>query len=166
MNGAVNGEGAGERPIKLSCRNVWKVYGPDPAGFARNGGTAFSIACSADRDRVPRETLTCSIMQKPRAAIAMMRRWFCDSADAPRTQRSIRKTRAATTQKPTSSCARAPARIAPAPGSAWKTIQNPQNWPTFSVRSHMPAKTSTAATANRRIQRASSRLPTLHLIAA
>jgi glycine betaine/proline transport system ATP-binding protein len=40
MNGAVNGEGAGERPIKLSCRNVWKVYGPDPAGFARNGGLA------------------------------------------------------------------------------------------------------------------------------
>ena len=40
MNDAVNGEGAGERPIKLSCRNVWKVYGPDPAGFARNGGLA------------------------------------------------------------------------------------------------------------------------------
>jgi len=40
MIGAVNSEGAGERPIKLSCRNVWKVYGPDPAGFARNGGLA------------------------------------------------------------------------------------------------------------------------------
>jgi glycine betaine/proline transport system ATP-binding protein len=43
MNGAVNGQDAsqaGARPIKLSCRNVWKVYGPDPAGFIRGGNLA------------------------------------------------------------------------------------------------------------------------------
>ena len=47
MNGAINGQGAspnaaqaGARPIKLSCRNVWKVYGPDPAGFIRGGSLA------------------------------------------------------------------------------------------------------------------------------
>src|SRR5215470_704204 len=37
-NGQGNGHPAEGRPVKLSCRNVWKVYGPDPAGFARNGG--------------------------------------------------------------------------------------------------------------------------------
>jgi glycine betaine/proline transport system ATP-binding protein len=48
MTAAVNGKGngrgpaasGGDGPVKLSCRNVWKVYGPDPAGFARNGGLA------------------------------------------------------------------------------------------------------------------------------
>src|SRR6185369_8213089 len=28
------------RPVKLSCRNVWKVYGPDPQGFIRGGSLA------------------------------------------------------------------------------------------------------------------------------
>ncbi len=28
--------GAGGREVKLSCRNVWKVYGPDPARFFTN----------------------------------------------------------------------------------------------------------------------------------
>ncbi len=36
-DGATNG-GGGTRPVKLSCRNVWKIYGPDPAAFARDGG--------------------------------------------------------------------------------------------------------------------------------
>ncbi len=46
MNGATNGQGSNgkaasqARPIKLSCRNVWKVYGPDPAGFIRGGSLA------------------------------------------------------------------------------------------------------------------------------
>ena len=53
MNGAVNGEGAGERPIKLSCRNVWKVYGPDPAGFARNGGLAGADRAVCDKSMAP-----------------------------------------------------------------------------------------------------------------
>jgi glycine betaine/proline transport system ATP-binding protein len=27
-----------ERPVKLSCRNVWKIYGPHPEAFARESG--------------------------------------------------------------------------------------------------------------------------------
>jgi glycine betaine/proline transport system ATP-binding protein len=34
MNEATAGE---NRPVKLACRNVWKIYGPAPAAFARNG---------------------------------------------------------------------------------------------------------------------------------
>src|SRR5690349_4536534 len=37
MNEATAGE---DRPVKLSCRNVWKIYGPDPAEFARSGNLA------------------------------------------------------------------------------------------------------------------------------
>ena len=32
-----------ERPVKLDCRGVWKIYGPDPGGFLRqHGGTPTS----------------------------------------------------------------------------------------------------------------------------
>jgi glycine betaine/proline transport system ATP-binding protein len=43
MNNAVIGRGNGhaaERPVKLACRNVWKIYGPDPGSFARDGRLA------------------------------------------------------------------------------------------------------------------------------
>ena len=46
MNGPANGQASNgqaasqARPVKLSCRNVWKIYGPDPAGFIRGGSLA------------------------------------------------------------------------------------------------------------------------------
>jgi glycine betaine/proline transport system ATP-binding protein len=52
MNGATNGQGSNgqaasqARPIKLSCRNVWKVYGPDPAGVI--GGVRLAATDRAE----------------------------------------------------------------------------------------------------------------------
>ena len=34
MNSTVTGA-AGPRPVKLSCRGLWKVFGPEAAGFLR-----------------------------------------------------------------------------------------------------------------------------------
>jgi len=37
VSGGVNGTST-DRGVKLSCRNVWKIYGPRPEAFAREGG--------------------------------------------------------------------------------------------------------------------------------
>ena len=32
----------GEKPVKISCRNIWKVYGPDPAAYFQDGAGKVS----------------------------------------------------------------------------------------------------------------------------
>ena len=40
------------KPVKISCRNIWKVYGPDPAAYFRNGaGAAGGAAALCERMR-------------------------------------------------------------------------------------------------------------------
>jgi glycine betaine/proline transport system ATP-binding protein len=37
-----NGGTSGERQLKISCRNIWKVYGPNPDGYFQNGAGAVA----------------------------------------------------------------------------------------------------------------------------
>ena len=41
----------GSAPVKISCRNIWKVYGPDPQQFFPNGGVP-SDSVSAVSDQI------------------------------------------------------------------------------------------------------------------
>ena len=48
---------AADRPVKISCRHVWKVYGPDPSGYfaagdgAGGGGAVADAAALRERMR-------------------------------------------------------------------------------------------------------------------